>query len=153
MSTAIELTNQQVRLAARPVGLVQHSDFSFSEEPVREPADGEALVDISYISLDPAMRGWMTDLPSYIPPVGIGEVMRTGRSFRVDSYEHTALGDLARKFTIVPAIAVPVIVESRVWGSLGAGVVSSPGLGGADPLGQRRTVASGHAAGHRMSIS
>jgi len=88
MSTAIELTNKQVRLAARPVGLVQHSDFSFSEEPVREPADGEVLVDISYISLDPAMRGWMTDLPSYIPPVGIGEVMRALAAGRVIASKH-----------------------------------------------------------------
>src|SRR4051812_28150755 len=46
------------------------------EEPPREPGDGEALVRVLLLSLDPAMRGWMNDVPSYIPPVGIGEVMR-----------------------------------------------------------------------------
>ena len=43
---------------------------------VGEPGDGEVLVKIRYLSLDPAMRGWMNDGRSYIPPVGIGEVMR-----------------------------------------------------------------------------
>jgi GAF domain-containing protein len=57
---------------------------------------------------------------------GIGEVMPTGRPFRVDSYEHTTLGDLARRFTAVPAIAVPIIVEGRVWGSVGASGAGSP---------------------------
>ena len=46
------------------------------EEPPREPGDGEVLVKVLLLSLDPAMRGWMNDVPSYIPPVGIGEVMR-----------------------------------------------------------------------------
>ena len=47
-----------------------------TEENPREPAEGEALVRVLMLSLDPAMRGWMNDVPSYIPPVGIGEVMR-----------------------------------------------------------------------------
>src|SRR5215210_7420475 len=46
------------------------------EEPPREPGEGEALVKVLLLSLDPAMRGWMNDVPSYVPPVGIGEVMR-----------------------------------------------------------------------------
>ncbi len=68
--------NHQFRLAARPVGLPKPSDWTYAEEPVREPGDGEVLVKIEYVSLDPAMRGWMNDGRSYIPPVGIGEVMR-----------------------------------------------------------------------------
>ena len=50
--------NHQFRLAARPVGLPKRSDWQYTEEPVRELADGELLVKILYISLDPAMRGW-----------------------------------------------------------------------------------------------
>lgn len=69
-------TNRQFRLAARPVGLPKRSDFEIVEEPVREPGDGEILVRAEYISLDPAMRGWMKEGKSYVPPVGIGEVMR-----------------------------------------------------------------------------
>jgi NADPH-dependent curcumin reductase CurA len=68
--------NRQYRLAARPVGLAKESDWSFTTEPVKEPADGQVLVKVLQLSLDPAMRGWMNEGRSYIPPVGIGEVMR-----------------------------------------------------------------------------
>ena len=72
------LSNQQFRLAARPVGLPKDSDWKQTTEPLRELADGEILVKVLYLSLDPAMRGWMNEGKSYIPPVGIGEVMRAG---------------------------------------------------------------------------
>jgi NADPH-dependent curcumin reductase CurA len=68
--------NHKFELAARPVGLPKRSDWKEVLEPVRDPKDGELLVKILYISLDPAMRGWMNDGKSYVPPVGIGEVMR-----------------------------------------------------------------------------
>jgi len=70
--------NRQFRLRARPVGMVQASDFELITSDVREPADGEAVVRVQYLSLDPAMRGWMNDARSYMPPVGLGEVMRAG---------------------------------------------------------------------------
>jgi len=69
-------TNGQWVLAKRPEGMVQESDFNFIEEPVREIADGEVLIRNLYLAFEPAMRGWLNDVPSYIPPVGIGEVMR-----------------------------------------------------------------------------
>src|SRR5471030_1829258 len=72
------LENLQFRLAARPVGMVKDSDWQQVTEPVRELADGEILVKVLYLSLDPAMRGWMNDAKSYIRPVAIGEVMRAG---------------------------------------------------------------------------
>ena len=69
--------NHQVRLAARPAGAVKPSDWSRTEEPLRAPGAGEIVVKVLYLSLDPAMRGWMNDnKASYIPPVGLGEVMR-----------------------------------------------------------------------------
>src|SRR5580692_6729828 len=68
--------NHQVRLAARPVGLPKRSDWEFTETPMPKPGDREVLVRTLYLSLDPAMRGWMNEGRSYIPPVGIGEVMR-----------------------------------------------------------------------------
>ncbi len=77
------LVNHQFRLARRPVGMVQRSDFDYVEAPPAEPGDGEVLVKILYISLDPAMRGWMNEGKSYVPPVGIGEVMRAGAVGRV----------------------------------------------------------------------
>jgi NADPH-dependent curcumin reductase CurA len=70
--------NSQFKLAARPVGMPKRSDWDETSEPVRAPADGEVLARVLYLSLDPAMRGWMNEGRSYVPPVGIGEVMRAG---------------------------------------------------------------------------
>jgi len=88
-------TNHKFELAARPVGLPKRSDWTYKEEPVRDPGDGELLVKILYISLDPAMRGWMNEGKSYIAPVGIGEVMRAGALGRVIASKNSkfAVGD------------------------------------------------------------
>src|SRR5215469_2052768 len=72
----MDMKNHQFLLAARPVGMPKRSDWSYVEEPVREPRDGEVLIKVLYISLDPAMRGWITDRKSYVPPVAVGDVMR-----------------------------------------------------------------------------
>jgi NADPH-dependent curcumin reductase len=70
------LTNHRFLLAARPVGMPKRSDWTYEEAPVAELKEGEFLVKVLYISLDPAMRMWINDVRSYMPPVGIGEVMR-----------------------------------------------------------------------------
>jgi NADPH-dependent curcumin reductase CurA len=72
------IANRQFRLAARPEGAISASDFTLTTEPATEPAEGEVLVKVTYLSLDPAMRGWMRDAPSYIAPVELGAVMRAG---------------------------------------------------------------------------
>jgi NADPH-dependent curcumin reductase CurA len=71
-------------------------DWSFTTEPVAEPADGGVLVKTLSLSLDPAMRGWMNDAKSYIPPVGLGEVMRAGGVGKVVASKNAkyAVGDL-----------------------------------------------------------
>jgi len=78
MSTLASQTNRQIRLAARPAGLPKDSDWEHTSEPVGAPEAGGVLVKVLYLSLDPAMRGWMNEGKSYIPPVGLGEVMRAG---------------------------------------------------------------------------
>ena len=70
--------NRQWTLTARPQGLPKRSDFTFAELPEPQPQDGQIVVRTHYISLDPAMRGWMNDARSYIPPIKLGEVMRAG---------------------------------------------------------------------------
>src|ERR1039458_8900355 len=65
---SMDPVTHQFQLAARPVGLPKPSDWHYAEEPVREPGDGEVLVKIQYIGLEPAMRGWMNDSRSYIAP-------------------------------------------------------------------------------------
>jgi len=77
-SVLTALVNHQVRLASRPAGLPSAANWQFTEEPVSEPGEGGVLVKTLALSLDPAMRGWMNEGRSYIPPVGIGEVMRAG---------------------------------------------------------------------------
>ncbi|MDH4568293.1 NADP-dependent oxidoreductase [Pseudomonas sp. BN414] len=68
--------NRQFLLAQRPVGPATRETFSYVETAAGEPAAGQVLVENLYLSLDPAMRGWMNDARSYIAPVAIGEVMR-----------------------------------------------------------------------------
>jgi len=68
--------NTQWRLAARPVSFIKESDFEWREETMPIPGEGEILVRNIYLSLDPANRGWVSEVKSYVPPVAIGEVMR-----------------------------------------------------------------------------
>jgi NADPH-dependent curcumin reductase CurA len=71
-------TNRQIRLAARPVGLPKRSDWQFTEETIGTAPAGGVIAKNLLLSLDPAMRGWMNEGRSYIPPVGLGEIMRAG---------------------------------------------------------------------------
>ncbi len=78
LSSLATLLNHQIRLAARPVGLPRPTDWSHTTEAVAEPVQGGVVLKTLALSLDPAMRGWMNEGKSYIPPVAIGEVMRAG---------------------------------------------------------------------------
>ncbi len=69
-------TNRQFLLAARPVGMVKESDLQLHEAPVPEPGEGEVLVRVEYISLDPSMRGQMENRADYVAPLALGDVMR-----------------------------------------------------------------------------
>ncbi|MDB5747481.1 MAG: NADP-dependent oxidoreductase [Massilia sp.] len=71
-------SNDQFLLAARPVGLPKDSDWQRAAPPLQELLEGEVRVKLLYLSLDPAMRGWMNEGKSYVRPVAIGEVMRAG---------------------------------------------------------------------------
>jgi NADPH-dependent curcumin reductase CurA len=70
--------NRRFLLRERPAGHIGPDTFELSEEVVPEISDGEALVRVDWISLDPTNRAWINDTPTYLPPVGIGEVMRAG---------------------------------------------------------------------------
>ena len=71
-----DIINHQVRLAGHPSGLPKPSDWEFSEAPLPALEDGELLVKTHYISVDPAMRGWMNGRDTYVAALKIGEVMR-----------------------------------------------------------------------------
>ena len=89
-------TNRQVRLKSRPPGIPQAENFEIVETPVPEPADGEVLVLNLYLSVEPAMRGWVSAVANYAEPVAIGAVMRSLSSGRVVASRDAAYqaGDL-----------------------------------------------------------
>jgi NADPH-dependent curcumin reductase CurA len=83
-----EQINRQWLLVSRPEGMVERSNFELRESSVPTLSDGEFLVRNIYLSLDPAMRGWMSSARSYVPPVEIGEVMRGACTARVVKSRH-----------------------------------------------------------------
>ncbi|MGQ0824541.1 MAG: NADP-dependent oxidoreductase [Actinomycetota bacterium] len=83
--------NRRILLAKRPIGMIGDDCFEIAEEPVPEPGDGEAVVKVEYLSLDPTIRGWLRDEPSYLPPVGIGEIVRSAGVGRIVASENDTL--------------------------------------------------------------
>ena len=84
------MSNRMVKLARRPKGMVTREDFTIEDGPVPEPGANEFRVKVEYISLDPAMRGWMNEAKSYVPPIGIGETMRSYSAGIVDKSNNPA---------------------------------------------------------------
>lgn len=68
--------NGQWRLRARPEGMIKVTDFEFESQTVPDIGDSEFLIRNLYFAFEPAMRGWLNDVKSYVPPVQLGEVMR-----------------------------------------------------------------------------
>lgn len=87
--------NKQVVLEKRPIEFPSQDTWSWSEAEIPNISDGEFLVKVKYISLDPAMRGWMNDQKSYVKPIELGEVMRAGGVGEViqSRHERFAVGD------------------------------------------------------------
>ena len=92
------MRNRRVLLSTRPTGIAQAEHFSIDETQVRTPNEGELLVRNSYLSVEPAMRGWIADAGNYAAPVAIGTVMR--------------------------ALAVGTVIESRAEGIAAGGSVA-----------------------------
>lgn len=102
-------TNRQVILAKRPSpGLVTPDVFTVKDAPLAEPDEGEVRVKIAYVSLDPAMRGWINEGRSYVPPVAIGGVMRSFSVGIVDASKHPAfnVGDAVQGMMGVQQYAI-----------------------------------------------
>ena len=90
--------NRQWLLAKRPDGMIGPDNFKYTETPVPTPGDQEVLIRNLYFSFDPTQRNWMVDRPSYLPPVGLGEVMRAGSVGQVVESRHSDfnVGDLVQ---------------------------------------------------------
>lgn len=89
------MTNNKAVLAARPQGMVKATDFNITSEDVASIKDGEILVAIKYLSLDPALRGWMNEGTTYIKGVEIGAVMRCFGAGKIiqSKHEHYKVGE------------------------------------------------------------
>ncbi|EGR9006280.1 NADP-dependent oxidoreductase [Vibrio vulnificus] len=81
-------TNRQIVLASRPVGAPTAENFALTQSDIPTPAQGEMLLRSVYLSLDPYMRGRMSDAKSYAEPVGIDEVMVGGTVCQVEASNH-----------------------------------------------------------------
>jgi NADPH-dependent curcumin reductase CurA len=75
--------NHRLTLAARPDGIPGPENFAADSVPIRPPAEGEVLVETLYISIDPAMRSWIAEGPTYTRRIEIGDPMRAGGVARV----------------------------------------------------------------------
>ena len=142
MTAITALTNHQIRLASRPVGLPTRANWSSTTEPVAEPGPGGVLVKTLYLSLDPAMRGWMNEGKSYIPPVEIGAVMRAGGVGQVIASQNPAfaVGDYVnagldvQEYCLIPEAQVKRSGMFKIDPSLGLttwlNVLGMPGMTG-----------------------
>ena len=72
------MINKKLILSKRPIGVPKKDTWNLIEEELPNLKEGEMLIENHYVSLDPAMRGWINETRSYIKPVAIGEVMRAG---------------------------------------------------------------------------
>lgn len=128
--------NLRVVLASRPVGRPRPSDFRFEQASIPEPADGQVLLRVQYLSLDPYMRWRISAAKSYAPPIEIGDVIVGGTVARVEVSRHPdwaegdvmlsaagwqqyALSDGSDLRRLDPAIAAP---------STALGVLGMPGF-------------------------
>ena len=93
--------NVQIRLASRPVGRPSAENFGIVTAPIPEPDDGQVLIRTQYLSLDPYMRGRMSDAPSYAPPVRVGGLMVGGTVGEVVESKDPAFapGDIVTAYT------------------------------------------------------
>ncbi|HEY7938345.1 MAG TPA: hypothetical protein VID05_00855, partial [Acidimicrobiales bacterium] len=77
--------SRRLVLAARPSGMCDDTTVRLETVPVPEPAEGEAVVEVQWLSIDPTIRTWMDDAPGYLPPIELGAVVRSGGIGRVVS--------------------------------------------------------------------
>jgi NADPH-dependent curcumin reductase CurA len=128
--------NQRVLLASRPQGAVTPDNFRIEEAPIAKPGEGEVLVRNQWLSLDPYMRGRMSEAKSYVPPVEIGAVM-TGQTvgevvesrhpgFRPGDHVLTSLG--WQHYGVARGKELRLVDATRVPASYFLGILGMPGM-------------------------
>jgi NADPH-dependent curcumin reductase CurA len=134
MTTAT--VNRQITLASRPVGMPTPANFALVETPVPQPGEGELLLRNLYLSLDPYMRGRMSDAESYAAPMALGDVMVGGTVARVLASDHAQyrVGDLVlayggwQDYTLSDGSGLSRLDPAMPHPSLALGVLGMPGF-------------------------
>ena len=135
-TTQSKTSNRQILLASRPIGAPTAENFRLEHSGIPVPATGQLLVRNLYLSLDPYMRGRMSDAPSYAAPVAIGEVMGGATIARVEASQHPDYqpGDLVRGFNgwqdyaLSDGIGLSKLDAGMAQPSLALGVLGMPGF-------------------------
>lgn len=128
--------NKQLILNERPKGMPDGNTWVLKESPIPEIQDGEFLIQNHYISLDPAMRGWINDSKSYIEPVQIGAVMLAGAIGKViqSKNQNFQVGQTVtgwngvQQYTVSNGENVYPVDDSQVPMTKFLGVLGMPGM-------------------------
>ena len=162
--------NRQLRLKTRPDGLVTRENFDLIDAAVPELQDGQVLLRVLYLSMDPTNRVWMRDVPQYLPPVQIGETMRAlglGRVLKSRSPTFSE-GDLVQGLTgwqdycifhadtagYVTLPGDPGIALPTLLGACGmSGITAYYGMTDIAPTGPGQTLVVSAAAGSVGSVA
>jgi len=132
----VQRSNRQVRLKSRPTGIPNAEHFEIAETPVPALSDGQVLVRNIYLSVDPAMRGWVSAVANYSEPVALGAVMRSLAVGRVEESRHGDFlpGDYVtgmfgwQDYAAVNGKAIQRKVEAGLPISTSLGVLGTNGL-------------------------
>jgi NADPH-dependent curcumin reductase CurA len=132
----IPATHRQILLARRPTGYPAAGDFRIAEAPVPEPGPGQLLVRVVYLSVDPYMRGRMSEARSYVPPVALGDVMEGGTVGEVvrSSHPRFAVGDVVegrlgwQEYAVSDGKGIRKLDPTAAPISTALGVLGMPGL-------------------------
>jgi NADPH-dependent curcumin reductase CurA len=129
--------NRQVTLAQRPTGMIDESTTLLVETPIPQCGTHEALIKVGLLSIDPTIRTWMNDAPGYLPPIGIGDVIRSGgsgvvvesKSERyqvgdvvngVTGWQEWAIASETNRFTVLPkGLGLDLATVMNVFGATG----------------------------------
>jgi len=131
------MANRQITLAQRPTGMVDQSTTSLIDSPMPVCGPDEALIKVGLLSIDPTIRTWMNDAPGYLPPIGIGDVFRSGGSGVVvesnseryhvgdvvngmTGWQEWAIASESNKFTVLPkGLGLDLATVMNVLGATG----------------------------------
>ena len=105
--------NELVVLAERPTTIIEPQTCRLETAPIPEIADGEALVQVGWLSIDPTIRTWMDDAPGYLPPIGIGDVVRSGGIGTIIESSQIATASATRSSAPLAGSATPSPVRVK----------------------------------------